>query len=804
MNNLVRDVRYGLRSLARTPAISLIALITIALGVGANTAMFSVVNTVLLSPLPYPESEQLVSPWPEKRWSTQMLADVEDRVTSYQAMSLFGGASFMLLGDGPAQAVTVGRVTPAHFDVLGVRPQMGTGFQPEDAAGERGAVVVLTHGFWQRHFAGDPGVIGRGMRLAGAGQEDRTVVGVLPADFQPLPGMSEAEVWVPIVMTPGQPGSYGPYGLASVARLRPGVSREQASQELGALVEEFGPMHPTQFRPIRHSPVDVVSLRDSMIRDVRPRLLVLLGAVGFILLIACTNVANLLLARAQGRRRQVAVQMALGCSRARVIRQVLTESVVLGVIGGAVGVAAAFYALPLITTFVSEQLPRSSVIRIDLVVLAFAAGASILAGLIFGAIPAIRAAGSEPAEVMRTSAGRGQSQTRSAERVNDSLVVAQIALSLVLLAGAGLMLKSIWQLSRVDPGFDSANVLTMQITIPPGRYDSLAVRDILRRQVDEQLMAVPGVQSVGSISDLPLAGGWSGMPYIIDGQEPGDDMMVVPAAVVTPGYFEAMRIPLVRGRMLGPEDTGFEPEGAVLVVNEAFARQHWPDGDPLGGRVLNTDGDPIGTIVGIVADIRQQLITEPPAPQIFGHVAQFGWPGSGFMVVRGVRGFPSGDDLARAIHSVESDIVIRNTRTMPEVLSAGLDNARFYARLLLGFAALGLLLGLIGVYGVISYTVSRRTGELGVRFALGATRQNILLTVMKRAMVPVGVGIGLGIVGAIGLTRFLAGLVVDVHVADPWVLACVALLLAAAGAIAALAPAARASRVSPVRALQSD
>jgi putative ABC transport system permease protein len=804
MNNLIRDIRNGLRGLARTPGISLIALITIALGVGANTAMFSVVNTVLLSPLPYPEPEQLVSPWPEKRWSTQMLADVEERVTSYQAMSLFGGASFMLLGDGPAQAVTVGRVTPAHFDVLGVRPQMGTGFQPEDAAGERGAVVVLTHGFWQRHFAGDPGVIGRGMRLAGAGQEDRTVVGVLPPDFQPLPGMGEAEVWVPIVMTPGQPGSYGPYGLASVARLRPGVSREQASQELGALVEEFGSMHPTQFRPIRHSPVDVVSLRDSLIRDVRPRLLVLLGAVGFILLIACTNVANLLLARAQGRRRQVAVQMALGCSRARVVRQVLTESVVLGVIGGAVGVAAAFYALPLITTFASEQLPRSSVIRIDLVVLAFAAGASILAGLIFGAIPAIRAAGSEPAEVMRSSAGRGQSQSRSAGRVNDSLVVAQIALSLVLLAGAGLMLKSIWQLSRVDPGFDAANVLALQITIPPERYDSLAVRDILRRQVEERLMAVPGVQSVGSISDLPLSGGWSGMPYIIDGQEPGDDMMVVPAAVVTPGYFEAMRIPLVRGRMLGPEDTGFEPEGAVLVVNEAFARQHWPDGDALGGRVLNTDGDPIGTIVGIVADIRQQLITEPAAPQIFGHAAQFGWPGSGFMVVRGVRGFPSGDDLARAIHSVESDIVVRNTRTMPEVLSAGLDNARFYARLLMGFAALGLLLGLIGVYGVISYTVSRRTGELGVRFALGATRQNILLTVMKRAMVPVGVGIGLGIGGAIGLTRFLAGLVVDVHAADPWVLGGVALILAVAGAIAALAPAARASRVSPVRALQSD
>jgi putative ABC transport system permease protein len=804
MNSFVRDVRYGLRGLATTPAISLIALITIGLGVGANTAMFSVVNAVLLSPLPYPAPEQLVSPWPEKRWSTQMLQDVEERVTSYHSISLHTQATFMMLDEGPAEMVPSALVTPAHFRVLGVQPQIGTGFVAADAAGERGAVVVISHGFWQRQFGGDPDVIGRGLRLAGQGQEDRTIVGVLPADFQPLPGLAQAQVWVPIVMTPGQAGSYGSYGLNAIGRLRPGVSPTQASQELGGLVEEFTPMHPTQFRPIRYSPVDVVSLHDSMVREVRPRLLVLLGAVGFILLIACTNVANLLLARAQGRRRQVAVQMALGCSRGRVVRQVLSESVVLGVIGGAVGVATAYYALPLITAFVSEQLPRSGDIRMDRVVLAFAAGASILAGLIFGAIPAIRAAASEPAEVMRSSAGRGQSQSRSAGRVNDALVVAQIALSLVLLAGAGLMLKSVWQLTRVDPGFSAADVLTLQITLPPGRYDSLAVRDVLRRQVEERLGAVPGVASAGSIDFLPLSGGWAGFPYTIDGQEPGDDMMVVSAAVVTPGYFEALRIPLVRGRMLGPEDTGFADENNVLVVNEAFARQHWPEGDAIGGRVLTTNGDPIGTIVGIVRDIRQQFITEPPAPQIIGIATQFGWPNTGFLVVRGARGFPSGDEVSGAIHSVDPDIAIRNVRTMPEVMRAAMNDTRFYARLLIGFAALGLLLGIVGVYGVISYAVSRRTGELGVRFALGATQRDILLNVMRRAMTPVGVGIALGIVGAIGLTRFLSGLVVDVHVADPWVLGGVALVLAMAGAIAALAPARRASRISPVRALQAD
>jgi predicted permease len=804
MTNLVRDIRYGFRSLSRTPVISVIALVTIALGVGANTAMFSVVNTVLLRPLPYPAPEELVSPWPEKRWSVAMLEDVEERVGSYRDLSVYTAERFMMLGEGPAEMVAGALVTASHFDVLGARPALGAGFVPGDATGERGAVVVVSHGFWQNQLGGDPDVVGRGIRLAGVGQEDRTIVGVLPADFQPLQGLGAAQVWVPLVTTPGQPGYWGAYGLNAIGRLRPGATAAQASQELRGLVDELTPTHPTQFRPIRYSPVDVVSLHEGTIREVRPRLLVLLAAVGFILLIACTNVANLLLARAQGRRRQVAVQMALGSSRGRVIRQVLTESVVLALLGGAIGVAAAFYALPVIASFVSGHVPRGSALRIDLVVLAFATGASVLAGVLFGAIPAVRASSSEPAEVLRSSAGRGHSQDRSAGRVNDFLVVAQIALSLVLLAGAGLMLKSVWQLGRVDPGFSADNVLTLQLTIPPGRYDDLAVRDLLRRQVEERVAALPGVDAVGSINYLPLQGSWSGFPYTIDGQEPGDDMMVVPAAVVTPGYFDALRIPLVRGRMLGPEDTGFQDENNVLVVNEAFARQHWPDGDALGGRVLTPGGEDIGTIVGIVRDIRQHNITDPPAPQIFGTATQFGWATAGFMVVRGARAFPSGDEVTSAIHAVESDIAIRNVRTMPDVMAASMDTTRFYARLLLGFAGLGLLLGVVGVYGVISYTVSRRTSELGVRLALGASRRDVLLHVMARAMKPVSAGIVLGLIGALALTRFLANLVVDVRLTDPWVLTGVAAVLATAAAVAALAPAARASRISPTRALQAD
>jgi putative ABC transport system permease protein len=802
LTGLGLDIRYALRSLSKTPGLFAIALLTIAVGVGVNTAMFSVLHSVLLRPLPYPEPERIVSLWPEKRWSLNMLNDVRERVTSYEATAAMGGERFTLLGDGPAETVPVGIVSATFFDVLQVRPQLGSGFEPGDAQGARGPVVLLSHEFWQQHYGGEASAVGATLRLAGLGQEQRTIVGVLP------PGLAHGttyQVWVPLVETPGEAGYWGPYGLAVMGRLRPDVSVARASQELRGLVDEFTTMHPSQFRPVRHSPVDVVAAHEASVRSVRPQLLVMMGAVGFILLIACTNVANLLLARAHSRQGEIALQMALGATRGRIVRQVLTESAVLGVIGGSLGVATAFHALPIIAGFASDHLPRSGEIGMDGTVLGFALAVSLAAGLVFGAAPALRAADAAPGELIRAGGGRGQSQGRAGGRLNNALVTAEIALCLVLLAGAGLMTKSMWHLTRLDPGFETRNVLSLQYTLPPVRYDSMAASQALRLQIEERLAALPGVTGVTSSNSLPLAGGWSGIPYLVEGREPADGTSeVVVARIVTPNYFAVMGVPVVAGRTFGPDDSSAADGEAALVVNQAFARHHWPDGDALGGRILYSDGDPMGTIIGVVRDARTTILADGAVPEVFGSAVQFGWDNSGFLLVRGAAATPTRDAVVRALHQVEPELATRSARSMDDVVQAAAGNTRFFTRLFMGFAALALLLGLIGVYGVMSYAVSRRTRELGVRLALGASPRTVVAGVIRQAMGPVALGIVIGLAGSLALTRLISGLVYGVSVADPWVLSGVGLLLALAGAGVALVPAARAARVSPLRAMQTE
>ena len=803
MTGFSLDLRQTLRSLRKNSALVAIALLTIALGVGVNTAMFSIVNAVILRPLPYPEPARLVSLWPEKRWSLGMVDDVRQRVSSYVAISASRDGSYMMLGDALPEPVRVSTVSATHFEVLGVGPSLGRGFTTADEQGSNGPVVILAHGFWQRRFGGDPTVIGRTIRLAGGGTQTHTVIGVLPADFTPRP--ANVDAFVPMGTTPNRPGYFGGYGMSVIGRLRPGRTAEQARAELRRLVPELTPTHPTQFRPIRYSPVDVVPLLEQMTRGIRAQLLILLGAVGFILLIACTNVASLLLARAHGRQREVAIQMALGCSTSRVARQVLMESMVLAIAGGTIGVVSAVVALPLIRNAVANYVPRASSIGVDPLVLLFAAAVTLVTAVVFGAAPALHASRATPGDVMRATAGRGQSQGRAARRVNDLFVIAEIALSLTLLAGAGLLLKSLWQLGRVDTGMDTAGVLTMQLNLPPGRYDSLDARNALLRQIEERIIAAPGVETVGAIDFLPLSGSGSGIPYRVAGQElPPGTSQVVNLRIVTPGFFRAVRVPLERGRMLGPEDTPVDSTAfSALLINQAFARQHWPDADPLGRQVLSAGGSPVGRVVGVVADMRQNGMDVVPAPELYAASSQWGWTG-GSLVIRGKSSTPSPDAITSAIRAIEPDMGVREVKPMDDVVRSAMNDRRFYARLLTGFASLALVLGLIGVYGVMTYAASRRTREFGVRLAFGATGRDLALDVLARAMVPVAIGIVLGLGGAVSLTRVLASLLFEVRATDPWVLGGVSVLLALAAACAALVPASRASRVTVVTALQTE
>ena len=769
MQGIALDVRLTIRSLLRTPGVLMISLLAIALGVGVNAAMFSVVNAVLLRPLPYPAPEQLVALWPEKRWSTAMLGDVSERVRSYEAVAAYRNETFMLLGEGTPEPVTVATVSPTYFDVLRARPLLGRAFQPGDATAADGQVVVLSHALFERRFSGDRSIVGKQVRLAGEGSPARVVVGVMPEGFTSIP--STAEAWVPIAAQ-GQPGFWGGYGYSIIARLAPGVPALRASAELRSTVPELTPMHPSQFRSIRYSPVDVVPQLELITRNIRDKLLVLFGAVVFILLIACTNVANLLLARAHGRMREVGVQVAIGCSRGRILRQVLMEGVILGVVGGAIGMLAAYLALPVLRAFAGGYIPRTASITIDATVLAYALLLSIITGMVFGALPALRAATVAPGDIIRATAGRGQSQGRGASRVNDIFVITEIAVSLLLLVGSGLMLKSLWQLTRVELGFRPERILAMQVMLPPGgRYDSISARAALLRDIETRVGALPGVDKVGAIDILPLSGSNSGFPYSVVGQaETPGSALVVNARVVTPEYFETLHIPLLRGRMFSAADvfTTDTTARVPILVNEAFANLHWPDGNAIGGQI--TTGQMTSEIVGITRDARQISVAGAADPEVYYAASRNGWNG-GYILVRGSRDVPAQRPILDALQSIDRDLGVRNVRSMEDVVRAGANDTRFYTRLLTAFAILAMVLGIVGVYGVMAHATSRRTREFGVRLALGATPRNVLRFVLTRAMIPVSIGLLIGAVGAVALTRLIASLLYGVSARDPWVLA---------------------------------
>lgn len=801
MHSVLKDIRYAVRGFRKTPGFALVAVFTIALGVGANTAMFSVVNGVLLKPLSYQDPDGIVRVWPEKVFNIQMLQELAERTNAFDALSAYRHIEYTLTGAGSPQVLAGALVSASHFSVLGVQPIIGRGFIADDEIPGAQPVVVLSHGSWTTLFGGDATIIGKTITLGGAGHESRTVIGVMPARHMPL--SPEWQAWAPFTVDRTASSFGAPYGYRAVGRLAADVSIEQARSQLRALVSEFREEHPTQFRPGRLSPIAVQPLREVMVGSVRPTLFLLLGSVGFVLLIACSNVGSLLLARSGVREREVALRMALGAERRRVVRQLLTESGVLGLGGGLVGLVAAIGLLAALSSKLPGVVPRAGEVGIDMAVVGFTVTVSLVAALLFGTVPAFRATGAGASAVL-VEGGRSATVGKRRHRLNGALVAAEVALSVVLVVGAGLLLKSFWRMQQVDVGFDRSNLLTLQVTPPPGRYaDANELNTFLRSVVDE-ISAVPGVTGVGVINRLPMTGGNIGFPYLIEGEPlpAGTVSQVINLRVVTPEYFETMTIPHISGRPLGSLDR--EDTEDVGLVNQAMVRRHWPGEDPVGKRLTLPDGTPVLAVVGVVGDVHQHELALEAEPEVYLPGTQGGWSNP-FIVVRHTPQQPNIAPAVRAaLQSVDSDVPLTNLRAMDAVIGQSLGDSRFFTSLFASFAALALVLATIGVYGVMSYTTKQRTKEIGLRVALGAAPTAVVRSVVANAMAPVLLGILAGVVAAFAVTRLLGSMLFEVGATDPTTFITVSVLIGIVSLAASMLPAREAATVDPVIALRTD
>ncbi len=826
-----QDLRFGLRMLRKQPGFSLIAILTLALGIGANTAIFSVVDATVLRPLPYPESERLVALWSKTSSMNRFGSCVpdyrawRDQNQVFEGLGAFWYGDFNMTDEGQNAERAAGFFVTANlFSVLGVAPALGRGLQAANEGFGQHHVVLLSHGLWQRRYGGDPNIIGRGVKLSGV---THTVVGVMPQGMTFLDNASRPELWVPLSFAAGDSmATRNNYYLQLVGRLRPGVSIEQAQSDVSAIAErnkaEFGTTSGT-----------VVSLREQIIGDVRRGLLVLLGAVAFVLLVACVNVANLLLARAAVREREFAVRAALGASRVRIIQQLLVESIPLGLLGGAAGLLLAYWGLELIRSLLPSSLPRHNAISIDGRVLGFTLLASVLTVVVFGLLPAFQTAHEGVREALNEG-GRGGTSGRRRSRLRDGLVVIEMALALVLLVGAGLMLRSFARLQQVDTGFSATNVLTMRIVLPEAQYPiprqpSATPPAGLNffNQLLERITALPGVESASVTTMLPLgAGSGSGKRFSVEGRlvpSSIDQVPTVQYTLVSPDYFNTLGITVRRGRGFTTSDRAETQQ--VAVINETLARRSFPNENPLGKTVwlgppesmLPRDSQrfagPVNrfvrrTIVGVIADVKSGNLDTAAGSEVYVPLEQYrgdGWSNGMMLAVRSP--LPA-DSLTAAlreqVRALDHDQPVSWIATMETRLSRRLSEPRFSTLLLGLFAAVALLLAAIGIYGVMSYAVTQRLHEIGIRMALGATRRDISRLVIKQGMKRVLLGIAIGSAGALALTRLMQQLLFGVSATDPLTFIGIAVLLASVALVACYIPARRATKVDPLIALRHE
>ncbi len=804
IDRLFQDMRYGVRVLAKNPGFTTVVVLTLALGIGCNTAIFSLLNELVLRGLPYPASQELVRIWPEANLSKAIVVGLEEELTRFDALSAYAGRRFALTGMSEAEELVGMTVLPSHLTVLGTRPVRGRDFLPEERRRGAEPVAIISHGLWQRRFGGDSNIVGRSVELDGADAVRRTIIGVLPADHRPL--VRGASLWVPLVTDEAEGELYfDNHYLGMVGRLSTGVSLEQAAEDIRRVAPAIRARHPAYYsRDFIENP-GAASLNEVEVGNVRPTLLLLLGAVGLVLMIACTNVAGLLLARSTTRTREIAIRAALGAGRARIVRQLMTESAILGILGGGAGLLLAGWLPPALSAWLPGTLSASIAggiapdLEVDGTVLWFTVGLSLLSTLMFGLVPALWTTRIKD-DTLRY---RGGGYTPGRPRLNGMLVIAQIALSVVLVVGAGLMVKSSWQLQQVDAGFNPENLLTLRLTPSEARYGDGAQQAGYYRQIREQVLSVPGIVSVGATNLLPLRPGNMRVAFMAEDNPipPGGTIPNANYRVVTPDYFPTMGIPLLEGRMLDEGDRN--ASAPVAVINAALRRQLWPGSDPIG-KLFHWEGDPWFTVVGVVGDIRQVGLHLESSPEIYRPLSQEGM--QGFFLTLRTRSDPMTaiEGVKNAIWSVDEQVPISFISSMRTVIELSTSDSRNVTTLLAIFAGLALFMGMIGVFGVVSYWVRARTREIGVRLALGARPGTIMRSILAVGLRMTGIGLLAGLPAGALFARFLENRLFGVSPTDPAMLATVGGLLGIVTIAASLLPAVHASKVDPLTSLRHE
>ena len=810
METLLKDIRYGVRGLLKRPGFTVIALVTLALGIGANTAIFSVVNAVLLRPLQFRDPEQLVVVWEEASFAgfptntpaPANYVDWKNQNQSFADMAAAAETSFNLTGDGEPERIQANSVNANFFQLFGVQPLLGRGFLPEEDRPGGSKVAVLSYSLWQSRYGGERGVINREILLNG---EKHTVVGVMPAGFHFLE--NDVRLWVPLALDQEELANRGGHYLQVVARLKPGVVLSQAQADMNAVMRRIATDNPGETFDGKLGAV-VMPLRDQLVGNSRGSLTVLLVAVAFVLLIACANVAGLLLARAVARRREIALRMALGADRVRVIRQLLTESLLLATVAGVLGSVLAYASFTFLQGLIPEQMALSASLNLDVRILVFTLAISILTGIVFGLVPALQAAKFDLNDALKQSSTRAT----ASGKLRSTLIVFEVALSIVLLVGAGLLIQTLFQLFRQYSILEPEKVLTMRTILPREKYKEPQVRDNFYQQVLQRVAHLPGVASAGYSTSVPLSwkGGTSGFyPEGIKAPIPG---MAYDAnhRQVSADYLKTMNIPLRQGRYFDARDNA--QSMPVAIINETMARQYWPGENALGRRFKIGDPEdpevPWTQIVGIVADVRQMGIDEPVKAEMYLPYQQINH--NIWFIPRDLAIRTTGDTsnlvgaVRQIIREVDPDQPISNVATMQELLGTEAAQRRMGMIMLVGFALLALLLASLGIYGVLAYFVTQHTNEIGVRQALGATPRDILFLVLKKGMGLTLIGAAIGLVSAFALTRLMSSLLFGVKASDPLTFVAVPLLLAFVALLACYIPARRATKVDPLVALRYE